>query len=107
MNDPYLDERRALVEAVMGGAGQLVPAVRSAIVDRTRGNAVDGAIPDALIPFVDRVATDATLIADGDVAALTAAGFDEEAVFEAVVAAALGAGLARLERLDVLMNEGT
>jgi alkylhydroperoxidase family enzyme len=106
MNDPYSAERRALVEAVTGSAGQLAPAVRSAIIERTRGTAGGGSIPDALAPFVDRIATDATLIEDGDVAALTAAGFDEEAVFEAVVAAALGASLARLERVDALFESG-
>jgi hypothetical protein len=107
MSDPYLHERRALVEAVIGGAGQLAPSVRSAIVDRTRGSSDGSAIPHALIPFVDQIATDATLISDGHVAGLTAAGFDEEAVFEAVVAAALGASLARLERVDTLLEGGT
>jgi hypothetical protein len=106
MNDPYAGERRALIEAVTGGAGTLSPAARSAIIDRTRSGAGGGSIPDGLIPFVDRVATDATLIGDGDVAGLTAAGFDEEAVFEAVVAAALGASLARLERVDALLEGG-
>jgi alkylhydroperoxidase family enzyme len=102
--DPYVDERRALVEAVTGSAGHLAPAVRSAIVDRARGRADAGAIPGALVPFVDRVAQDATLVEDPDIDALLSAGLDEEALFEAVVAAALGASLARLEAVDQLLE---
>jgi hypothetical protein len=106
MNDPYVGERRALIDAVVHGAGELAPGMRAAIVDRSRGGADGAAIPGALSMFVDRVATDATLIGDGDVRALTEAGFDEEAVFEAIIAAALGASLARLERVDSLLQEG-
>lgn len=101
MSDPYAEERRALVEAVTNGAGHLSPEVRTAIVDRARGQ--DVAVPDALVEFVDRVAKDAPDIADADVDAVKAAGFDEEAVFEAIVAAALGASLARLEAVDALL----
>jgi alkylhydroperoxidase family enzyme len=60
-------------------------------------------VPDALVGFVDLVARDAPGIADADVDAVKAAGFDEEAVFEAIVAAALGASLARLEAVDTLL----
>jgi alkylhydroperoxidase family enzyme len=103
MNDPYALERRALVNAVTQGAGHLSPEVRTAIVDRARGQATDGVVPAALVGFVDRVAEDAPEIGDADVDAVKAAGFDEEAVFEAIVAAALGASLARLEAVDVLL----
>jgi alkylhydroperoxidase family enzyme len=107
MSDPYAEERRALVEAVTQDAGHLSPDLRTAIVDRARGQAADAVIPDALVGFVDRVARDAPAIADADVEAVEAAGFDEEAVFEAIVAAALGASLVRLEAVDgLLMGRG-
>jgi alkylhydroperoxidase family enzyme len=107
MSDPYAEERRALVEAVTQGAGHLSPEVRTAIVDRARGQAVNVEIPEALVGFVDRVAKDAPGIADADVDAVKAAGFGEEAAFEAIVAAALGASLARLEAVDgQLMGRG-
>lgn len=102
MIDPYADERRTLVEAVTKGAGHLSTEVRKAIVDRARGQ--EAAVPDALVGFVDRVAKNASEIADADVDAVKAAGFDEEAVFEAIVAAALGASLARLEAVDALLK---
>lgn len=104
MIDLYAGERRALVEAITGGAGHLAPGVRSAIVDRARGHLRGGAVPAALASFVDRVAQDATLIEDQDIDALLAAGWDEEAVFETVVAAALGSGLTRLEAVDALLG---
>ena len=103
MSDPYAAERQALIEAVTKGDGHLSPEVRTAIVDCTRGQAADVVIPDALVRFVDLVARDAPGIADADVDAVKAAGFDEEAVFEAIVAAALGASLARLEAVDALL----
>ncbi len=107
MNDPYADERRALILAVTDTAGELAPAVRRAIMDRARGRADTAAIPSVLLPVVDRVALDATLIEDLEIEALTLAGLDEEAVFEALVAAALGASLIRLEAVDVLLEEGS
>jgi hypothetical protein len=103
MSDPYVAERRALVEAVERGAGHLDATVRTAIVNRARGRDA-GPIPKALVGLVDRVAHDAPAIGDVDVDAVLAAGFDEEAVFEAIVAAALGASLAPLERVDVLLE---
>ena len=64
MSDPYAAERRTLVEAVTKGAGHLSPEIRTAIVDRARGHAANGLIPEALVGFVDRVAKDAPEIAD-------------------------------------------
>lgn len=106
MIDPYLAERRALVEAVTHGKGSLTWEMRRALVDRAAGRPIGDPIPESLAGFVDQVARDATRIEDGDVAALSADGFDEEAVFEAIVTAALGASLARLERVDALVNGG-
>jgi hypothetical protein len=106
MRDPYAGERRLLVEAVTRGAGHLTPEVRAAIVDRARG-VRSASIPDSLIAFVDRVAADAPSITDADVDALKAAGIDEESIFEAIVAAAVGASLVRLEAVDALLAGGS
>jgi hypothetical protein len=46
---------------------------------------------------VDAVATHAWEITDEDLAKLTAAGVDEDTVYEATVAAAVGASLARMQ----------
>jgi alkylhydroperoxidase family enzyme len=105
--DPYLAERRALVEAVTDSQGSLSAEVRRALLDRAAGRPAAGPIAEKLGGFVDQVARNATNVRDEDIAALTADGLDEEAVFEAIVAAALGASLARLERVDQLLTEGT
>ncbi len=61
----------------------------------------------ALAAHVDTVARHAWRVAPEDVAALRAAGLSEDAIYEATVAAALGAGLLRLERgLAALRGEG-
>jgi len=51
-----------------------------------------------LARYVDTVARHAFKVTDGDVAALQRAGYSDDALFEATVAAALGAALGRLER---------
>jgi len=84
--DRYLSERQALIASVTAGRGQFAPGLRRAILNRARGQFDGDSIPAALVGFVDRVANDATLIGDSDVHDLIVAGFDDEAVFEAVVA---------------------
>jgi hypothetical protein len=105
IGDPYLRERQTLITAVTAGRGSLAPDVRRAIVDRACGRSDGAMIPGPLATFVDRVSRDATAVGDADVDTLVGCGFDEEAVFEAVVAAALGASLVRLERVDELLGE--
>jgi alkylhydroperoxidase family enzyme len=102
---PDRSERRALVAAVTTGAGRLQPDLRVAIVDRARGMPVATPVPQGLLRLVDLVARDAPAITDADVKELAAAGFDDEAAFEAIVASALGASLARVERVDELFGK--
>jgi hypothetical protein len=104
VTDPYWTERKALVAAVTASKGELPPAVRRAIVDRARRQPTATPIPQRLAPFVDLVAETAASIEDEDVDALRGQ-LGEEAIFEAIVAAALGASLVRLERVDGLLGE--
>jgi len=103
--DPYRDERRALIAAVTGGRGTLPPDLRQAIVDRGRGEAPEGTIPGVLADLIELAIHDAPAIGDEHLEAAAEAGFDDEALFEAIVAAALGSSLARLERVDELIME--
>jgi hypothetical protein len=66
------------------------PALRQAVAAR-------GELPDELAPFVSKVHDRAYEIVDADVEALREAGYDENEIFELTVAAAVGAGLHRLE----------
>jgi alkylhydroperoxidase family enzyme len=54
-------------------------------------------LPDAATRYVEKVRRHAYRVVDADVEALREAGLDEEAIFELTLAAALGAGLERLE----------
>ncbi len=80
-----------LQERVLNGPGKLSPAVRRAIAGESSEE-----IPPALLPYLDKVARHAYTVTDEDVQDLLRAGLSEDEIFEATVAAALGAGLKRL-----------
>ena len=92
MNDPYAAAWAKVEAAILRESGSLDPATREAIA---RGDD-----PEELAPLLDKVRRHAYRIVDRDVA-----GLDDDVVFEAVLAAALGAAderrraaLAALER---------
>src|SRR5206468_12300655 len=88
--DPHAADMRRLVEAVLAGPGTLDPSIRRA--------AAEGAdVPEALRPYLDKVARHAYKVTDEDVEALREAGCSEDQIFEATVSCALGACLHRLE----------
>ena len=104
---------RSLVDAVLLAAGALSLEVRSAI--EAHAAVIGGAprpelpsLPAPLGAWVEKVARHAYKTTDEDVDLLKRAGYSEDEIFEATVATALGAGLARLERgLAALRREGT
>jgi alkylhydroperoxidase family enzyme len=90
-----------VLEVLRGDAGAR-PSLRRAALARAAalgGGALpsDDRLPDALAAWVDKVAQKAWQITDEDVAALRAAGVNEEAIFEATIAAATGAAIARYQ----------
>jgi hypothetical protein len=80
---------RRLEEAVLHSPGTLEPAIRQAI-------AAERDVPTALRAYVSKVHRHAYKVIDEDVAELRAAGYSEDQIFEATLAAALGAGRVRL-----------
>ena len=99
----YLDLVERLKDSVLNGRGDTDPGLRRAVEARTaelsgRPGAPAGDVPPNLREHVDTIARHAYTITDEDLAALKAAGWSEDAIFEISIAAALGAGLARLER---------
>jgi alkylhydroperoxidase family enzyme len=92
---------RTLVDAVLAPPGDADPATRRAAFDRAVELAGDPALPNrrpgSMDALVDKVARHAYKVTDRDVAALRDAGHSEDAIFEVVVAAAVGAGTARLD----------
>jgi alkylhydroperoxidase family enzyme len=81
---------KQLADAVLASDGSLAPDVRRAIAER-------GAVPEALADYVRKVHEHAYKVTDEDIAALVAAGYSEDAIFEATVSAAVGSGLVRLQ----------
>lgn len=100
----HADLARRLRDAVLGAArGAATPSsLRQAVEARSAsfgGRAGPrAAVPPQLESFVDRVAQRAYEVTDAHVAALRQAGYSEQAIFEIAASAALGAGIARLER---------
>lgn len=74
----------------MAGPGELAPGLR-------RAAAGGGPLPEPAQRYVDKVHRHAYRVVDADVEVLRDAGWSEEAIFELTIAAALGAGLRRLE----------
>lgn len=94
---------RALQDSVLTGPGETDPALRRAIEARSaeaggRPGPVSGEVPDPLKTYVDKVARHAFRVTDRDLEDLERAGYSEDAIFEITLSAALGAGMARLER---------
>jgi hypothetical protein len=75
---------------VRDGAGSMPAEVRGALIDGESG-------AETIAAYADRVRHDAISIKDDDVAALIAAGYTEDQVYEITVASALGEGLRRMK----------
>jgi alkylhydroperoxidase family enzyme len=99
VDDPYSSKVKRLKEAVLSGSGALDPAVRMAASLAT-------GLPDALGPYVEKVARHAYQVTDEDITALRQAGYSEDQLFEVTVSAALGAGLVRLEAGLSVLQQG-
>jgi hypothetical protein len=102
MHKRYTEYKRSLIEAILNSPGATPSALRHAseahaaeLSDRRSSQA------DQLAPEVERylskVALHAYKVTDQDIEALKTAGYDEDAIFELTLSAALGAGMARLE----------
>ena len=87
-------------EAVLRSPGATDPALRHAVAFGPGTQ-----VPDALRAYVDKVALHAYRVTDADVAALKAAGYTEDQIFEITASAALGAALRRLERGIAVLQE--
>jgi alkylhydroperoxidase family enzyme len=94
---------RALEESILTAPGDTDPVLRRVVEARSaelggRPGPATGEIPEALRPYVDKVARHAYKVTDRDLEELKAAGYSEDAIFEITLSAALGAGTSRLER---------
>jgi hypothetical protein len=90
MRDRFEHLRRKLEDAVLGSPGETAPALR-------RKAAQGVGLPAALAAFVDKVRRHAYRVTDEEVADLKAAGHAEDALFELMASAAVGAAQERFE----------
>ena len=111
MNNHHAANAHRLVEAVLTNAGETDPALRYTVEAYAAeiGRLPDeqaGKLPAELDTYVTKVALHAYKTTDEDIKALRQAGYSEDAIFEITLSAALGAGMARLERgLAVLKGD--
>jgi alkylhydroperoxidase family enzyme len=90
MADRHRASADALRAAVLDSDGHTDRTLRAAA-------AGDGELPEALRAYVDKIHRHAYTVTDEDIAALRAAGYTEDQIFEVTAAAAVGAGMTRLE----------
>jgi alkylhydroperoxidase family enzyme len=103
-NFPQMVE--ALTQRTLDGTGKLDPELRREVAeytaDLTPGNTV---IPRNFLTYVSKVAMHSYKVTDADINRLKAAGYSEDDLYELTISAALGAGLARLNRGLELLKE--
>jgi alkylhydroperoxidase family enzyme len=94
--DPHANLRDRVLQGVLQGAGESIPAIRQAA-------AAGSGLPADLQPLVDKIHRHAYRVTDDDIARLQAK-YGDDQLFEIVVGAALGASrnrlLAGLDALD-------
>ena len=100
---------RSLVDSVLVSRGDSDPELRRAVEQRAAihaGRLPEGGprLPQELGSYIDKVALHAFKVTDSDIEALRDTGYSEDAIFELTLSAALGAGIARLDRAMAAMK---
>ncbi|MFQ5490893.1 MAG: hypothetical protein ACE5GE_09250 [Phycisphaerae bacterium] len=107
MPDRYADKLTSLSQAVLESPGRLEPEFRKAVFLAGQAGAdLEAELPSAWRTLVEKIATAAYKVTDGDIDTLRQDGLDDDAIFEVVLATALGAASARLERGLAVVNAG-
>jgi len=111
MNTRYTVETQHLIDAVLSSPGDSDPALRRAVEAQTaqlsgRSSRQAASVPSEIVDYITKVALHAYRTTDQDIEALRTAGYSEDAIFEITLSAALGTGMARLERgLEALKGD--
>lgn len=95
LTDPHAPLREKLIATVLGAPGQTDPGTRKAVFSRN-------GVPEDLTALVDKIHDHAYKVTDDDVARAQER-YGDDAMFEVIVSAALGASEQRLRAgLDAL-----
>ena len=103
MHTRYTALSQHLIDAILTSPGETDPTLRRAIEEQSAQWSSSspqqvGQVPPELVTYVKKVALYAYKATEEDIEALRMAGYDEDAIFEITLSAALGAGMTRLER---------
>jgi alkylhydroperoxidase family enzyme len=98
MSDRFAPLFAELRRTVLESKGVTTTALRRAAAER-------GELPDAIGGYVTLLHEHADRIGDADIAALQKAGYDDDAIFEITVAAAVGAASHRCARALAVLDE--
>jgi hypothetical protein len=103
MDTRYTALSQQLIDAILTTPGETDPTLRSAIEEQSAQWSTSSPqkverVPAELTTYVKKVALYAYKTTEEDIEALRRAGYDEDALFEITLSAALGAGMTRLER---------
>ena len=93
---------RRVADTLLDADGELDPGLRAAafahaVAATGRPAPPAQPLPEPLATFVDKVTRNAYKVVDADVEVLRRAGFSDDAILEAVLATAVGAGVSRFE----------
>ena len=107
----YPAKIKQLVDNFLSSPGETKYALRRTIVAHGaslagRAREDEGAVPEELVTYVEKVALNAYKTTDEDVEEMKRAGYSEDEIFEITLSATLGASLARLERGLALLDGG-
>jgi alkylhydroperoxidase family enzyme len=111
MKTPFYPPKvQKLVDSVLHSPAQCSPQLRQDVAGFAAtcsgAERAPNPLPEVLRPYLEKVARYAYKVTDKDVDRLKAAGYSEDELFELTVCAALGSGLARLEKTVALLNGG-
>ena len=99
-----------LEHALVTTPGDTNPMLRKCIIDyvvaMTLNQVNNPILPDtSVLALVDKITFAAYSIEDDDVAMLRSCGWSDDAIYEIILSAAYGAGLARMQAFHSLLNE--
>ena len=111
MQNRYATEVKHLLNAVLTSPGAINTSAREAVevysaAQSDGTDVITEEISPILWTYLEKVVRHAYKVTDDDIQGLLQAGYSEEAIFEITVSAALGAGMGRLERGLVALQEG-
>ena len=114
MADRFADFVVRLVESVTEARGALPPSARRTLMAQARAVTLrtpadtaandTAALPLLLTSYAETVTRHAYRVTDAQVEQLQRDGISDDAIFEATASAAVGAGLARLDRAMALLK---